>query len=83
MGSTCGQRWVVAPALKVPNTTGVPPAAGTRMMVVFSPPFGEKKIVSSSAHVPPRPEAASHTFRAAPPVTDTFFSELALKNPIH
>ncbi len=40
-------------------------------------------IVSSSAHVPPRPLGASHSVTAAPPVTAIFFSLPPAKNAIH
>jgi hypothetical protein len=69
--------------LSVPNAAGVPPAAGTRISVVFSAFDGVKMIVSSSVQVPPRPFGASHSLIAAPPVTETFFNWPPAKSATH
>ena len=80
-GKTCGHRCVNSPGASVVNGSGVPPPEGTRERGLD----GESAamMLSSSPQAPPRPVGASHTVRALPPSTETFFSLPSAKNATH
>src|SRR5262245_38934694 len=82
-GRNHGNRWLDSPywRSRTPAACGAPPALDTR----WSGPFvaAPKTITLSRFHVPPRPLSASHSTTGGPPLTLTFFSLPAAKNPMY
>src|SRR5437867_7578460 len=80
-GRISGQRWEASPFLRsrMVRGFGVPPAAETRNRPELKE--GVSMMLSSGPQLAPRTAAALQRVKAAPPLSETFFSLPSAKNP--